>query len=167
MRLPLIGLLVLGFVFTACAPKALDRGRFAGQEIISNFQTDRGEGRAYKVGELVKLSFILSQAGYITLVSMDPDTTTGEVERSIPVKAGNNVLPRANDISTTGAVAAYKVFPPTGTQRIILLYTNTPVSKTVRFEGKLDEDALSTKINDYFGQAKTRDVSETSIEVEQ
>jgi Domain of unknown function (DUF4384) len=167
MRLPLIGLLALGLVFTACAPRALDRSSFAGQDVIGNFQTDRGEGGAYKVGELVKLSFTLLQAGYITLVSMDPDTTTGEVERSIAVKAGNNVLPRANDVNATGAKAAYKVFPPAGRQRIILLFTDTPIAKTVRFEGKLDEDALSAKINAYFGQAKTRDVAETSIEVEQ
>jgi hypothetical protein len=64
-------------------------------------------------------------------------------------------------------VAAYKVFPPAGRQRIILIFTNAPVSKTVRFEGKLDEDVLSAKINAYFGQAKTRDVSETAIEVAQ
>jgi Domain of unknown function (DUF4384) len=167
MRLFPTGLLFLGLTLTACAPSVLERSRFGGQEIITNFQPDRGQGASYKVGELVKLSFTLLQDGYITLVSMDPDTTTGEVERSIAVKAGNNALPRTNDVNATGAKAAYKIFPPTGTQRVILLFTDIPISKTVRFEGKLDEDALSAKINAYFGQAKTRDVSETSIEVEQ
>jgi hypothetical protein len=165
MRLPLIGLLVFGFSLTACAPSVLERSRFGVQEIISNFQADRGAGGSYKVGELVKISFTLSQAGYISLISMDPDSTTGEVERSIAMKAGNNVLPRSNDVNATGAKAAYKVFPPTGKQRIILLYTESPVGKTVRFEGKLDEDGLNAKINAYFAQAKTRDVAESSIEV--
>jgi Domain of unknown function (DUF4384) len=165
MRLPLIGLLVFGFTLSACAPSMLERSRFGAQEIISNFQPDRGEGANYKVGELVKISFTLSRAGYITLISMDPDTTTGEVERSIAMKAGNNALPRGNDVNATGAKAAYKVFPPTGKQRVILLFTDTPVGKTVRFEGKLDEDALNVKINSYFGEAKTRDVAESSIEV--
>jgi hypothetical protein len=165
MRLPLIGLLVFGIVLTACAPSALERSRFGAQDIISNFQPDRGEGASYKVGELVKFSFTLAQSGYITLVSMDPDTTTGEVEHSIAMKAGNNFLPRVNDVNATGAKAAYKVFPPTGRQRVILLFTDTPVAKTIRFEGKLDQDALNTKINAYFGQAKTRDVAESSIEV--
>ncbi len=165
MRLPLIGLLVFGFVLTACAPSAVDRSRFGVQEIISNFAPDRGEGGSYKVGEFVKISFTLSRAGYISLISMDPDTTTGEVERSIAMKAGNNVLPRSNDVNATGAKAAYKVFPPTGKQRIILLFTDTPVGKTVRFEGKLDQDALNAKIDAYFYDAKTRDVAESSIEV--
>jgi hypothetical protein len=79
MRLPLIGLLVFGFILNACAPSVLERSRFAGQEIISNFQAERGEGGNYKVGELVKFSFTLAESGYITLISMDPDTTTGEV----------------------------------------------------------------------------------------
>jgi hypothetical protein len=165
MRLPLIGLLVLGFVFTACAPSVLERSRFGGQEIIGNFQPDRGEGASYKIGELIKFSFTLAQSGYITLISMDPDTTTGEVEYSIAMKAGNNILPRSNDVNATGAKAAYKAFPPAGRQRVILLFTSTPVAKTVRFTGKLDEDALSAKINAYFGQTTTRDVSETAIEV--
>ncbi len=133
MRLPMIGLLVFGFVLTACAPSVLERSRFGGREIITNFQPDRGQGGSYKVGELVQLSFTLLQAGYITLISMDPDTTTGEVERSIAVKAGNNVLPRVNDVNATGAKAAYKVFPPTGKQRVILLFTDTPIAKTIRF----------------------------------
>ncbi len=167
MRLPLIGLLVFSLTLSACAPSVVERSRFGAQDIISNFQSDRGEGASYKVGELVKFSFTLAQPGYITLVSMDPDTTTGEVEHSIAMKAGNNVLPRTNDVNATGAKAAYKVFPPTGRQRVILLFTNTPVAKTIRFEGKLNEDALNAKINAYFGQATIRDVTETSIEVKQ
>ncbi len=166
MRKQIFSLLVLGLIFTACAPSQLERNRFNAQEIITDFAPDRGNGATYKIGELVKISFTLSQPGYITLISMDPDTTTGEVEYSIAAKAGKNNLPRSNETDATGARAAYKVFPPTGTQRIVLLYTNKPVRKNIRFEGQLDNEALSEKIAAYFETSQIRDVSESSIEVE-
>jgi Domain of unknown function (DUF4384) len=160
MRLPLIGLLVLGFVFTACAPRAFVRGNVSTQSIISDFQADRGSGSTYKIGEPVSFGFNVNRNGFVTLITSDSDTTTYELDRNIPVKIGKNVLP------PKGANFFYRIKQPTGTQRVYLIFSDT-VSRGVKFEGKLESDSLEAKIQEFFNAAgsKVRDVIESSFEV--
>jgi hypothetical protein len=160
MRLPLIGLLVFGLALTACAPRAFERGNVSSQSIITDFQADRGVGSSYKIGEPVSFNFGVNKNGFVTLVTTDSDTTTYELDRNIAVKAGKNVLP------PKGANFFYRIKQPTGTQRVYLIFTDSP-SRGVKFEGKLESDGLETKIQEFFNAAgsKARDVVESSFEV--
>jgi hypothetical protein len=160
MRLPLIGLLVFGFVLTACAPRAFVRGNVSTQSIISDFQADRGAGSSYKIGEPVSFNFGVNKNGFVTLVTTDSDTSTYELDRNIPVKSGKNTLP------PRGANFFYRIKQPTGTQRVYLIFSDT-VSRGVKFEGKLESDSLEAKIQEFFNASgsKARDVIESSFEV--
>lgn len=160
MRLPLIGLLVFGFALTACAPRAFERSNVSTQSIITDFQADRGAGSSYKIGEPVSFNFGVNKNGFVTLVTTDSDTSTYELDRNIPVKAGKNVLP------PKGANFFYRIKQPTGTQRVYLIFSDT-ISRGVKFEGKLESDGLEAKIQEFFNAAgsKARDVTESSFEV--
>jgi Domain of unknown function (DUF4384) len=160
MRLPLIGLLFFGFVFTACAPRAFVRENVSTQSIITDFQVDRGAGSSYKIGEPVSFNFSVRQNGFVTLVTTDSDTSTYELDRNIAVKVGNNVLP------PKGANFFYRIKQPTGTQRVYLIFSDT-ISRGVKFEGKLESENLEAKIQEFFNAArsKARDVIESSFEV--
>ncbi len=160
MRLPLIGLLVLGFLFTACAPRAFERGNVSTQSIITDFQAGRGAGSSYKIGEPVSFSFSVRQNGFVTLVTTDSDTSTYELDRNIQVKVGKNVLP------PKGANFFYRIKQPTGTQRVYLIFSDT-ISRGVKLEGELESGDLEAKIQEFFNAAgsKARDVIESSFEV--
>jgi hypothetical protein len=160
MRLPLIGLLVFGIVFTACAPRAFERGNVSSQSIITDFQADRGVGSSYKIAEPVSFNFSVNKNGFVTLVTTDSDTSTYELDRNIPVKIGKNVLP------PKGANFFYRIKQPTGTQRVYLIFSDA-VSRGVKIEGQLESDKLEAKIQEFFNAAgsKARDVVESSFEV--
>jgi Domain of unknown function (DUF4384) len=160
MRLRLTGLLVFGLALTACAPRAFERGNVSSQSIITDFQADRGAGSSYKIGEPVSFNFGVNKNGFVTLITTDSDTTTYELDRNIPVKAGKNVLP------PKGANFFYRIKQPTGTQRVYLIFSDT-ISRGVKFEGQLESDKLEAKIQAFFNAAgsKARDVIESSFEV--
>jgi hypothetical protein len=160
MRLLSIGLLVFGFVLTSCAPRAFERSNVSTQSIITNFQADRGAGSSYKIGEPVSFGFNVNRSGFVTLITTDSDTTTYELDRNIPVKVGNNVLP------PKGANFFYRIKQPTGTQLVYLIFTDAP-SRGVKFEGQLEAEKLEARLQEFFNISgtKTRDVVETSFEV--
>jgi hypothetical protein len=160
MRLPIIPMLVLGFALTACAPRAFERGNISTQSIISNFQADRGAGATYKIGEPVSFQFGVNRNGYVTLITTDSDTSTYELDRNIPVKIGQNVLP------PKGANFFYRIKQPTGTQLVYLIFTDAP-SRGVKFDGQLEPEKLETRLQEFFNASgtKARDVVQTSFEV--
>ena len=160
MRLISIGLLVFGFVLTACAPRAFERSNVSTQSVIVDFQADRGAGSTYKIGEPVSFGFAVNRNGYVTLVTTDSDTTTYELDRNIPVKVGKNVLP------PKGANFFYRIKQPTGTQRVYLVFTDA-MARGVKFDGQLEPEKLEARLQEFFNASgtKARDVSETSFEV--
>jgi hypothetical protein len=134
----LFGVLAL----VACAPAStrLSRDAYSTQEVVRNFVPDRGEGGNYKLGEYVRFSFSLTQPGFVTVISADNDGIY-ELERNQPLGAGPHNLPLKTDVNAKGESAAYRISPPTGIQRVILLYTDVPgPGKTdVKFEAKFEK----------------------------
>ena len=90
----------LGFfllLLVGCAPQVgfgdKERREWGLQPVISDFAPDRGEGAKYRLRERVFFSFTLSQPGYVTLVTMDPDGTTVVLERNVQLPAGKHTFP--------------------------------------------------------------------------
>lgn len=132
-------------------------------DVISDFAPDRGAGAKYKVGERVFFSFRLNQPGYVTLVTIDPDTTTAILEQSVELPAGKHTFPRKTDVTAQGQ-ATYKVFPPAGVSKFRLIFTNNNPAVGKSFAGKLQADELNRQTQAFVDLAVTRDVAETTME---
>ena len=157
--------LLLGLVvFTACAPARVNREALSNASVLSAFAPDRGEGGVYKLGEQVKFNIVLNQAGYLTLISYEPKDKVVPFEVNVRLLAGKQVFPRPED-RQGNAQAAYLIVPPTGTNRVIALYTDIPLNGLPR--GINDQAMLETKLRAALesSQVKTFDLLETSIEV--
>ncbi len=165
------GLLFGVLALVACAPAStkLSRDAYSTQEVVRNFVPDRGEGANYKLGEYVRFSFNLTQPGFITVVSAD-ESGIYELERNQPLGAGPRNLPLKMDVNAKGESAAYRISPPTGIQRVILLYTDVPgpAKKDVKFEGAFDNTRLEDAVKTFFqrSNARVRDLQELTINVE-
>jgi hypothetical protein len=162
MKKYLLGLVMLA----ACAPGVarLERSSLSNANVISDFVPDKGEGASYKVNEQVRFKYTLRTAGFITALSYGPTGNTEPLEVNISVVAGQYQLPRPDDRVTTKQ-AAYIVGAPTGTNRVVLIYTDRPLKAAPR--GRLDAERLQTTIKDAIvaSQADRTDIAETHIEV--
>lgn len=160
---------LLLLVLAGCVPSISagisgeQRTTWALMDVITDFAPDRGTGAKYKVGERVFFSFRLSQPGYVTLVTIDPDTTTAILEQNIPLEAGKHTFPRKTDVTAQGQ-ATYKVFPPAGVSRFRLIFTNNNPAVGKSFVGKLSKDELNRQTQAFINLAVTRDVAETTME---
>lgn len=163
-----MALLLIALV--GCAPRpgisSGQRTEWGLEAVIGGFAPDRGDGGSYKLRERVFFSFTLSKPGYVTLVTVDPDTTTVVLERNVQLPAGTHTLPLKTDRNAQGQ-ATYLVLPPTGTSRFRLIYTDVPIQAAELFNSKLDNDQLNRQTQAYITNAKTRDVVETSIQAVQ
>lgn len=161
-------LLLLALV--GCAPRlginSNQRTQWGLEAVISGFAPDRGEGASYKLRERVFFSFTLSKAGYVTLLTIDPDTTVVVLERNVGLPAGAHTFPLRTDRNAQGQ-ATYLVLPPTGLSRFRLIYTDAPVQAAGLFSGKLSEDELNRQTQTYIASAKSRDVTETNMQTVQ
>ncbi|WP_119280527.1 DUF4384 domain-containing protein [Calidithermus roseus] len=162
--------LVLTALLAGCAPRLgvsdAQRAEWGLQPVISGFAPDRGTGGKYKLRERVFFGFTLSRPGYVTLITVDPDTTTVVLERNVRLEAGTHTFPLKTDVTAQGQ-ATYLVLPPTGTSRFRLLFTNVPVSAPNLFRGKLSPEELDRQTQAYLSQAAVRDVAETTLEAVQ
>ena len=162
----LLGLLWV-LLLASCAPQPgisdNQRREWGLQTIISGFAPDRGEGGRYQLRERVFFSFNLSQPGYVTLVTMDPDGTTVVLERNVQLPAGRHTLPLATDRNAQGQ-ATYLVVPPLGPSRFRLLYSNVPATNRELFRGKLSNEEFNRHTQAYLNGAQVRDVAETFME---
>ncbi|MCX7783355.1 MAG: DUF4384 domain-containing protein [Meiothermus sp.] len=161
------GLAIVLLLLAGCAPQLgvsdNQRREWGLQPIITGFAPDRGEGGKYKLRERVFFSFTLSQPGYVTLVTMDSDTTTVVLERNVQLPAGRHTFPLATDRNAQGQ-ATYLVVPPLGPSRFRLLYTSTPVGNRELFRGKLSNEEFNRHTQAYLSGVQVRDVAETSME---
>jgi hypothetical protein len=158
---------LLGFLLlAACAPSAtrLERSSLSNTTVLSNFVPDKGEGASYKINEQVRFKYTLSAAGFITALSYGATGNTEPLEVNISVRAGQSQLPRPDDRVNTKQ-AAYIVGAPTGTNRVVLIYTNRPLNAAPR--GRLDAQGLQAAIKNAIevSGADRTDIAETHIEV--
>ncbi len=125
-------------------------------DVITRFEPDRGRGATYFVGEEVQFIVSLRQAGYVSLVAIDPDGRTYEFEHGVYLPAGTHVLP------LPGMRHRYVVDAPTGKQRVRIIYTDTRPG-TVYFRGVYSSNGFNDRLRLYFEQsyAQVRDVKET------
>lgn len=125
--------------------------------LIQNFQPVRGEGSTYFVGESVQLRLTTRTAGYVTLVSLDPDGYGDVLARGVYVGAGTTVFPRAEDRVT------YDIRPPRGLQRVRAIFTSVRPTNTIVFSGRYGENEFRTYTDAYVRpyDAGQRDVFET------
>ena len=165
MRAMLIGLLL---VLAACAPAAqpLDRKALSTQAVISDFRPDRGPDGVYKLGEFARFEFSLARAGFVTLVAVNPDGSVEQLERNVRLPAGKGGFPLSSDKDASGRSAAYELYEPAGPHRLALLYTDTPGTSSVRFQGTRDAD-FEGNVRAYLekSNATVRDVQELTFQV--
>jgi hypothetical protein len=93
---------------------------------ILRFEPDRGAGATYFVGEEIRFLLTLGRLGWVTLVVIDPDGRTYELDRFY-LGRGTHVLP-------PGAYR-YRLVPPRGLHRVRAVYTEAPPADRVRLEG--------------------------------
>ncbi|AFZ68523.1 DUF4384 domain-containing protein [Deinococcus peraridilitoris] len=125
--------------------------------LIQNFQPSRGEGSSYFVGESVSFRFSSRTAGYLTLVSLDPNGRGNVLQQNIYVPAGTTVLPRPSDRVT------FDLTPPRGLQRVRAIFTTVRPTTQIVFSGQYDRGGWNTYTDSYvqgYGPEQ-RDVYET------
>ena len=125
--------------------------------LIVGLRPDRGVGASYAVGQSLRLRLTTRTAGYVTLVSLDPDGYSNVLIRGAYVPAGTTVFPRAQDN------VSYDLRPPRGLQRVRAIFTTVRPTSTVVFSGRYDvnrwNDTTTTYVNTY-GPSQ-RDIVET------
>lgn len=169
----LLSLLTL-VVLAGCVPSShpnrtvglsdVQRGQLGLSATISQFAPDRGLNGSYKLRERVFFSFSLARAGFVTLVTVDPDSTTVVLERNLPLTAGKHTLPLATDRNAQGQ-ATYLVLPPAGPQFFRLIYTDVAINQRSLFDGKLSREELNAQTRTYTAGAAQKDAADTSLEV--
>jgi hypothetical protein len=159
--------LLLGLILLAsCAPGVarLERSALSNTSVLSDFVPDKGEGASYKVNEQIRFKYKLAAAGFITALSYGSTGNTEALEVNISTVAGQYQLPRPDDRVVTKQ-AAYIVGAPTGTNRVVLIYTNRPLKAAPK--GRLDAERFQSAVRDAIqaSGADRTDISETHIEV--
>jgi hypothetical protein len=162
--------IAIGFllVLAACAPAAqpLDRQTLSSQTVIIDFKPDRGKDGAYKLGEFVRFEFTLERPGFVTLIAVNPDGSVEQLERNVRLTAGKQAFPLGSDKDASGRSAAYELYEPAGPHRMALLYTDTPGTSSVRFQGSRAAD-FASNVQTYLEKSKatTRDIAEITFQV--
>lgn len=125
--------------------------------LIADLRPDRGEGSTYFVGESVRFRFATRAAGYVTLVSLDPDGYGDVLVRNVYVPAGTTVFPRPGDAFT------FDLAPPRGVQRVRAIFTTNRTSAQIVFSGRYDQNGWRTYTDAYLEPvgSSQRDVAET------
>ncbi|AWN24694.1 hypothetical protein DKM44_13825 [Deinococcus irradiatisoli] len=153
----LLGSLALGL--SACTVSVNTNAGLSGarSNLISSLRPDRGEGSSYLVGDQVSFSLTTRTAGYVTLISLDPNGRGNVLIRGAAVPAGTTTFPRTEDAVT------YTVSEPRGLQRVRAIFTRVRPSADIVLQGNYNGDTWNTATNSYlrpYAQAD-RDVQET------
>jgi hypothetical protein len=125
--------------------------------IIQDFQSARGNGASYRIGEVVTFRLTSARAGFVTLVFYNDGSLPDYEIRNIPVQAGLNLMPNTNEV-----VAA----EPTGITRVRAFFTpqaNTSVSFLRGSGVSFLEDTTNAYLSPY--PVELRDVKDTFVVV--
>jgi hypothetical protein len=129
---------------------------------ITSFAPTEGEGRTYFVGDKVRFRLATTRAGYVTLVSYDPDGYSNVIADNVRVGAGTSYFPE----DLPGRPKEYTLVPPRGLQRVKAIFTSDLQSSRgkVTIEGRYDsrtgwDNQITLYVNGY--DARVRDVRET------
>ena len=154
----LLGSLALGL--SACAPslRANVSLGYTGSNLISSFQPDRGQGSTYFVGENIRFQLSTRTAGYVTIVSLDPNGNSNVLVRSAYVNPGSTVFPRLQD-----GAASFSVALPRGVQRVRAIFTRARPNVDLYFQGVYDQGRWNDATNNYVQSyaPNDRDTQET------
>lgn len=150
-------LLALSAILSACTlilyPEGLSvtyRVDFGGA--ILRFEPDRGAGATYFLGEEVRFLLTLDQPGWVSLVVIDPDGRTYELDRFY-LDRGTHLLP-------PGAYR-YTLTLPRGLHRVRAVYTEGPPPARVRLEGVYTDWDARLRLYIEASGARRYDVAET------
>ena len=154
----LLGSLALGLSACTVSVRSNQGLGYSDSNLIANIRPDRGEGSSYAVGSNVSFLLTTRTAGYVTLVSLDPDGYGNVLVRGAYVNAGTTSFPRAQD-----GAGSFSVAPPRGLQRVRAIFTRARPSTDLYFQGSYDQGRWNDVTNNYVQSysATDRDVQET------
>lgn len=155
----LLGGLALGL--SACTVTVRPNTGLAGSSnnLISTFVPTKGEGATYVVGEAVQFRLTTRDAGYATLLALNPDGSANVLTRNAYVSAGTSVFPRPQDGVT------YNVAPQRGLQKVRAIFLRVRPTTDLVLGGVYDDGRWNTVTTEYLTPYAyaDRDVQETYL----
>ncbi|AAF10606.1 MULTISPECIES: DUF4384 domain-containing protein [Deinococcus] len=155
----LLGGLALGL--SACTVTVRPNTGLAGSSnnLISTFIPTKGEGAAYAVGEAVQFRLTTRDAGYATILALNPDGSVNILTRNAYVGAGTTVFPRPQDGVT------YNVAPQRGLQKVRAIFLRVRPTTDLVLSGVYDNGRWNTATTEYLTPYAyaDRDVQETYL----
>lgn len=129
------------------------------RNLISSFTPDKGEGREYRVGESISFRVGVREAGYLTLIAMNPDGSANVLTQNAYIPQGTTVFPRPQDGVT------YNVAPQRGIQRVRAIFTRVRPTTDLVLRGIYTENTWNAATNEYLQPYNyaDRDIQETYI----
>lgn len=127
--------------------------------LLARVTPDKGEGAVYRIGEPVRISVTTRDAGYVTILALNPNQTANILVQNAYVQAGTTTFPRDGDGVTFNAAA------PTGTQSIRVIFTRVRPTTDLVLGGIYDNNRWNSVTSTYLTPyaAGDRDVQETYI----
>ena len=137
-------------------------GGFGGletEEVITEFQPDRGDGATYDIGDDITFRVRTTRDGYLTLSSLNPDGNVDVFGRNIFVRAGRTTL-----IPGLDSRVAYQVGGPSGLNRVRASFTPRETDTgRVTYSGRNGQDIWTQTIESDISDYDVRDVAQTSF----
>ena len=161
--------LVLAAALSACTVYVTPDGTAVGagfgnletDEVITEFEPDRGDGATYTIGDDISFRLRTTQDGYLTLSSLNPDGNVDVFGRNIFVRGGRTTLLPGID-----SRVAYQVGGPSGLNRVRASFTPRETDTgRVTYRGRNGQDIWTQTIESDIGSYDVRDVAQTSFYV--
>lgn len=127
--------------------------------LITRLVPERGQGSTYRVGEKVRFKVTVRDAGYVTLVALQPNGYANVLVRDAYVKSGTTYFPRRSDAVT------YDIAAPRGLQRVRAIFTRVRPTTRLVLRGVYNGNRWNTVTTQYLTPyaAEDRDVQETYL----
>ena len=163
----LILYLMLVAALSACTVYVTPDGNVVGggfgsletDEVITEFQPDRGDGATYDIGDDISFRVRTAQDGYLTLSSLNPDGNVDVFGRNIFVRGGRTTL-----IPGLDSRVAYQVGGPSGLNRVRASFTPRETDTgRVTYRGRNGQDIWTQTIESDISDYSVRDVAQTSF----
>ena len=125
--------------------------------IIQDFQSARGNGASYRVGEVITFRLTSARAGFVTLVFYNDGSLPDYEIRNIPIQAGLNLMPNTNEVVAS---------EPTGVTRVRAFFTPQPNTSVSFLRGSgisFFEDTSNAYLSPY--PVELRDLKDTFVVV--